>query len=258
MIFRLSKRICIIGLAFLVAALFHLACATTPHKKSSSPTITSSIDFTTTTLTGPVSKASLATWWNKKLKIGSEDPDTYEFLITTNGQDKRLRVETCQQYTNAIQQGAYSLTTADMAMECSFIRAAGTLKFMGTAQASTHPLPDNFLAQLPVSLLGWVGSDEEAKINADTSKGITLKDYARSGKVTKFKPGNHGLQIQTEGKDFAVEELARGDWDGDGTEEALVSVTWHYREGSGFGYELYVAMKSANGPSLHLTPLSLH
>ena len=235
-----------------------------PRKYSSQavvekPQVVAEINFTTSTLTGPVSKTTLATWWNTKLKIGSEDPDAYEFLtLSTNGQDKRLRVETCQQYTNAIQQGAYSLTTADMAMECSFIRAAGTLKFMGTAQASTHPLPDNFLAQLPVSLLGWVGSDEEAKINADTSKGITLKDYAWSGKVTKFKPGNHGLQFQTEARDFAVEELARGDWDGDGTEEALVSVTWHYREGSGFGYELRVVTKSANGRSLHLTPLSLH
>ena len=124
------------------------------------PQVTSSIDFTTTTLTGPVSKATLATWWNTKLKIGSEDPDAYEFLTTTNGQDKRLRVETCQQYTNAIQQGAYSFTTADMAMECWFIRAAGTLKFIESAQPSTHPLPDNFLSRLPVSLLGWVGSDE--------------------------------------------------------------------------------------------------
>ena len=131
------------------------------------------------------------------------------------------------------------------------------MKFIGAAQPSTHPLPDNFLTQLPVSLLGWVGSDEEARINQDTIKGMTLKDYARSGKVTKFKPGKHGLQFQTEGKDFAVEELARGDWDGDGTEDALVSVTWHYREGSGFGYELYVVTKSANSRSLHLNPLSL-
>ena len=255
--YAVNKRIAKSLLLILSAMAMCQSGCRSPEGDSARIRVTSSIDFITDTLSGPVSKDQLTNWWNKKLKIGSEDPDAYEFLITTNGQDKRIRVETCRQYTNAIQQGAYSLTTADMAMECWFIRAAGTLKFMGTAQASTHPLPDNFLAQLPVSLLGWVGSDEEAKINADTSKGITLKDYARSGKVTKFKPGNHGLQIQTEGKDFAVEELARGDWDGDGTEEALVSVTWHYREGSGFGYELYVAMKSANGPSLHLTPLSL-
>ena len=127
---------------------------------------------------------------------------------------------------------------------------------MGTAQASTHPLPDNFLAQLPVSLLGWVGSDEEAKINADTSKGMTLKDYARSGKVTKFKPGNHGLQFQTEGKDFAVEELARGDWDGDGTEDALISVTWHYLpEANGNGNGHHTNGRSSNGHSNgHSTP----
>lgn len=206
---------------------------------------------------GPIPQAEAKRLWTAKLKIGSQDADAYEFLITTNGQDKRIRVETCQQYTNATQQGACSLTTADMAMESWFMRAAGTLKFMGTAQASTHPLPHNFLALLPVSLLGWFGSDEEAKLKADTSIGMTLKNYARSGIVTKLKQTKHGLHFQTEAKDFTIEELARGDWDGDGKEEALVSVTWHYQEGSGFGFELYVATKSANGLNLRLNPLPL-
>ena len=239
-----------------LACLFTFGCSTTPHDRRS-PSITSSIAFATSNLTGPVSKAQLATWWNAKLKIGSGDPDAYEFLTSTNGQVQRLRVETCQQYTNAIQQGAYSLTTADMATEVWFKRAAGTLKFMATAQTSTQPLPDAFLSQLPVSLVGWNGSDEEAQINQDTIKGITLQDYARSGRVKKFKPGNHTLHFQTDARDFALEELARGDWNGDGTEDALISVTWHYKGGSGFGYALYAVTRSTNSPNLLSNPVSL-
>jgi len=84
------------------------------------------------------------------------------------------------------------------------------------------------------------GSDEEAQITKDTRKGITLKDYARSGKVKNLKRDNHQVSFQTKGQDFWVEELARGDADGDGFEDALLFVTWHYREGSGRGYALQV------------------
>ena len=225
---------------------------------TSVPRVLCRIQFTTAHLAGPVSKDQLATWWTTKLKIGSADTDAYEFLtLSTNGQNQRLRVETCQQYTNAIHQGAVALTSADMAMDSWFRRAAGTLQFIEKAQPSSHSLPDNFLSLLPVSLLGWHGSDEEAQIKQDTRKGITLKDYARSGKVRKLKHQGHDISFQTEGQDFWIEELARGDVDGDGFEDALILVTWHYREGSGFGYELCVVTKSANGRSLHLTPLSL-
>ena len=82
-----------------------------PRKYSSQavvekPQVVAEINFTTAMFTGPVSKDQLTNWWSQKLKIGSDEVDAYEFLTGTNGQDKRLRVETCQQYTNAIQQGA--------------------------------------------------------------------------------------------------------------------------------------------------------
>ena len=230
------------SLFFFTAAVVLTGCLQTRTGTSpSNPSITATIDFTTTTLSGPVSKDQLASCWTTKLKIGSSENDAYEFLtLSTNGQDKRIRVETCQQYTNAIHQGAFAFTTFDMTMQGWFQRAAGTLQFIESATPSTHPLPDSFLSHLPVSLLGWHGSDAEAQIKQDTRKGITLKDYARSGKVKNLKRERHQIRFQTEGQDFGIEELARGDVDGDGFEDALVFVTWHYREGSGRGYELQV------------------
>lgn len=217
------------------------SCSTQPHNEvlPASPIIASTIEFENTALKGLVAKPQLAGWWKEKLKIGSDEPDAYEFLtINTNGQDKRIRVETCSQYTNAIHQGAFALTTFDMTMESWFQRAVGALRFMEQAKSSSQQLPDDFLTRLPVSLLGWHGSDEEARINADTRTGTTLKDYARLSRVKHLKLKQHHLSFQNEGQDFSIEELARGDSDGDGFEDALVFVTWHYREGSGFGYEL--------------------
>lgn len=225
--------------------------------QSLAPRAVANIEFVGATLTHVVSKPQLADWWTKKLNIGSASPDAYFFLTTTNGQEKRIHVETCQQYTNAINKGAYAFTTADMAMDSWFVRAVAVLRFIKTAQPSTHPLPDDFLNRLPVSLVGWNGSDEEAQLNRDTSKGLTLKDYALNGKVKKLKAQNHSINFRTKAKDFAVEELACGDVDGDGFEDALISVTWHYQEGSGFGYELYVVARASKTPSLHLNALSI-
>jgi hypothetical protein len=229
---------------------FLCGCSQLGSRSIHQPRITSVIEFSSATLTGSVPKTELATLWNAKLKIGAEDPDAYKFLtISTNGRQTKLRVETCAEYTNAIQQASYSLTTADMATESWFVRAAGTLRFIESAKPSTHPLPD-FLARLPVSVLGWSGSDEETQINDDTRKGLTLKDYARSGKVQHLNRNGHLLAFSTAFQDYSIEELGRGDLNGDKVEDALLFVTWHYREGSGRAYELYLVAKSRNGPIL--------
>jgi hypothetical protein len=230
------------------------SCATRPPTlpQPTAARVVANIEFDGANLTGVVSNLQLAGCWSMKLKISSDGPDAYDFLISTNGQENRIHIETCQQYTNAIQQGAYALTTADMAMESWFVRAVSALKFMETGQPSKHPLPDDFLTRLPVLLVGWNGSDEETQIHNDEKRGLTLKNYARKGRVTGLKQTNHTLHFQTEAKDIAVEAIACGDSDGDGFEDALVFVTWHYREGSGLGYAAYVVTKAADRPSMRL------
>lgn len=233
-------------------------CATplSTQPQPTAPSVVAAIEFVGTNLIGAAPNPQLADWWNLKLKIGSDAPDAYFFLISTNDQSERIHVETCQQYTNAINKGAYAPTTADMAMDSWFVRAVAVLKFMEKAQPSQHLLPDDFLNRLPVSFVGWNGSDEEAQLNRDTIRGVTLKDYVRSKRVAKFKAQNHSLHFQTDAKNFAVEELACGDWDGDGFEDALVFITWHYRGGSGVGYELYVVKRSTTGSSVQLNPFA--
>jgi hypothetical protein len=228
-------------------------CRSLTSADSVSAKVVGRIEFSSATLTGPIPRHQATNWWTAKLKIGSKDPDAYEFLtLSTNAQQTKLRVETCAEYTNAINQGAYAFTTPDMAMESWFIRAAGTLSFMESAKPSTHPLSHDFLTRLPVSVLGWSGSDEETQINADARKGMTLNEYAKAGKLNSFKHAAHMLTFGTASKDYSIEELARGDVDEDGLEDALLFVTWHYREGSGRAYELQVFSKEA----LHTFSLS--
>ena len=103
---------------------------------------------------------------------------------------------------------------------------------------------------MPVSLIDWHSSDEEAQIIEDTRKGMTLQDYSRSGKVKNLKRERHQVSFQTEGQDFWIEELARGDVDGDEFEDALIFVTGHYQGGSGRGYFLQVWSRNQLTPFL--------
>lgn len=240
---------------FLLAGLlFVVGCSSRQPARSLAPRIIGSIEFMGGNMSGSVQQKTLGAWWTEKLKLGT-DAEAYEFLTATNGQNKRIRTETCQQYTNATGQGAYAPTTADMASEVWFVQAVAILTFMEKAQPYRHPLDDDFLSRLPVSLVGWSGSDEENRINTDTSNGLTLQHYARLRKLTKWKQAGHVLKFETQTKNFAVEELACGDSDGDGTEDALIFVMWRYRGGSGFGYELQLVRKSAAGSKLELSRL---
>ena len=238
------------SLFLLPLLLVGLSCSSRLPQQSSAPRVVGVVEFVGGNLTGPVAKLQLADWWNSKLKVAP--PDAYDFLTNTNGQD-RINVETCRQYTNAIHQGAYAPTSAGMVTEVGFVRAAATLRFMEQAKSSTQGLADDCLSRLPVSVVGWNGSDEHERMNRDTSNGLTLNDYARLRKLSRWKQAAHMLTFQTDAKSFAVEVLARGDWDGDGTEDALVAVTWHYREGSGFGYEVHVVRRSVSGSLLQLS-----
>ena len=48
-----------------------------------------------------------------------------------------------------------------------------------------------------------------------------------------LKPALSALQFESLDKTYHLTELARGDFNGDGFEETLVAVSWHYREGTG-------------------------
>lgn len=186
-----------------------------------------------------------ANLWSFKLHIGSSDPAACEFLtISTNGQQQRIRVETCEEYTNAIAHGAYAFTTADMALDAWFRRAVATLTFLESAQSPATSVPFDYLQALPVSVLGWNDSDQEAQLAGDAGKGMTIMDYSVSGRLKNFKVKGNTITFNDDVRHYTVEELARGDYDGDGVEDALMSVSWQYSEGSGRGNEYHVWSKA--------------
>jgi hypothetical protein len=181
----------------------------------------------------------------QKIKSGasSDDPDAYDFLVLPNS-DHRLHVETANEYLKAIKKGAAPYTTYDLITDGWFQQVAGTLKFIEQAKPSKKSyLPDD-LSMLSVAVLDYKGSDWEAQFKQDVENKKTLKDFANSGKIKKMHAANHQLKFQTDEKEYFIDEMARGDFDGDGVEDALIFVTKHHREGSGVGYELFIIRRT--------------
>jgi hypothetical protein len=115
---------------------------------------------------------------------------------------------------------------------------------------------------LPVTVLecslncceGDVSDKYEIILKRDAEKGKTLKDYAgffASIHVTKFKEQGNTLSFYD--SDFEVgyyiKEIARGDLNGDGVEDALIEIGWH-TEGTMGGS--YTEVVTRIGPDLKL------
>lgn len=240
------------------------SCTNPEHRENSiSVRLLAPLKFARFTVRTNLNSAAVATLMREKVKIGSDDPDAYEFLVlpsspsTTPPNDplsflttgERIHVETVEQYLAALKRGAGSLTTFDITMDGWFRPTAATLKFLSQAKESRHSLlPVKLLEQLPVNIVGYPDSDQERELDEAAAKGITLRDYRRIGKFHRFKATSTSLQFNTEIKSYHLTELARGDFNGDGFEDSLVEVSWRYLEGTGRSVDQLLAERPSTQP----------
>ena len=222
------------------------------------------LEFSSFTVCTNLTKAAVATLMREKVKVGSADADAYLFLalpaspsansnpaqppgLPTIGQ--RIQVETVDQYVAALKRGANPFTTFDIAMDSWFRSPAATLLFLSQAHDSRRSLlPAKLLQQLPVSILGYHGSDQEAELRQAAMTGTTLRDYQLNGKLQSFQSAATTLKFESAVRRYHLIELARGDFNYDGHEDSLVQVNWHNLEGSGSGVELLLVEALANRP----------
>lgn len=258
----------------LVAAIGLLAACTSPDapNKSAPIRLLSPLPFDRFTKSGPIARSEVMSLLHEKVKLNSEEPDDYVFLVLPATPPaisnpaappalpvvgRRVRVETVAEYLAALKQGAGSFTTFDQAVDEVFRTTAITLKFLAEAVESRRSLlPVNLLEQLPVTVLGWNGSDQERELLNAAAKGTTLRDYSRSGKLQKFVSKAIPLTFEDSVRTYQFTELARGDFNGDRFEDSLVEVSWHYQEGTGLGSETFLVQR-AEGKQLTVQPFLL-
>jgi hypothetical protein len=192
---------------------------------------------------------------NQKLKIGADGDDAYNFLRKEASFDceEYVHAETVSQYVAAINGGACAMSTFEMSMQGFFIYATDTLTFLDRAKPSRQSLMGRSnLLDLSVSFLFWQGREEENRLKQHAAAGFSLRDYQKAGRITEVKFGKDGrLSFEFSNKEYVIHWMARGDEDGDGLEDRLISVAKYNIGGTGRIYDTYtVSKKKAKQPSL--------
>lgn len=231
----------------LISCLFAAGCKTKSHnfdQTEFAPRLIVPLKFADFTVSS-ISQEGARSLLNSKVNVGSSDTNAYHFLPLNN---TNILVETVNEYRNAKLAGFSAQTTADISTESWFIEADQVLSFMEQAQPSKRSLfTARDLKYLPVSLLNWNGSDEHAELIEMAGDGMTLNDCTGSHakhQIHALKFKDNGIKFSDGGCDYNVSELCRGDFDGDGFEDALVFVVTYYRGGSGRAYQCWVVSKT--------------
>jgi len=247
-----------------------LTSCVSPHAPSTSrpARLVTPLEFAGFTVHTNLTKAAVSTLMREKVKVGSTEDHAYEFLalpaspsantdpakppgLPTIGQ--RIRVETVEQYVEALKRGARPFTTFDISMDSWFRPTAATLLFLKQAEESRRSLlpkelPSKLLYSLPVRFLNYRGSNQEGD--------LTLRHNPHSDKLWIFNSDQTSVQFEFNGKRYCLAELARGDFSHDGFEDSLVVILWHDLEGSGSGVELLL-VQHVNKQPLTVRPYLL-
>jgi hypothetical protein len=208
------------------------------------------LQFASGSVGGCVTRARLRALVHEKVKVGA--PDAYEFLEDAEG--RRPRTETCAQYVDAFRRGAQPVTTFDVAMEGFFVSTCGTLYAllaMKPARAD-HLDPRRPLdpRRLPLMVLPHQAPDEESELRAASARGLAVADYV-PGRVRIRKVEARSLLLEYDGMLRRYDLVARGDIDGDGRADLLVSTASYAAGGSLRNYDMLLLARRDRGQALY-------
>lgn len=158
----------------------------------------------------------------------------------------------CNEYFYLKYQGYEPFSNADQGAEGSSLKIpCNTLQYLKKAKLSKisylhdFKLADDPLKNLPLTLGYHLSSDEE--VASARAKGLSWKEFEPNAKVEVKNPNNISIVIQDSEGEFAgtdISLLAWGDFNGDGIEDVLVSVT-HLTGASGHDFSIAAITKTS-------------
>ncbi len=175
------------------------------------------------------------------MRLKEDDPESY------------INTETANDYLAAIKKGAFPMTTADIAVSSFFVEVVPVLVFLKKSKPSKQSLLYEDLMDISISVFPWSGSDERKQIEDDSAAGLTVGDYLKKGLITEVSresPNKIGFKthyakdVIKHGQEVIITELSRGDYDGDGFEDSMISISTYYLEGSGRDYYSHIVTRS--------------
>ena len=227
-----------------IFTLLVLACVLGLVERSSiKPRIVQPFEFEELTVSSFDQVPEVDSLFDQKISMGGQDG--YEFLrLDIEDYKSYVRVETAGQHLEMKRKGAAPYTTYDITMDSWFKRIVPPLVFAKHSSASKRSLLSEDLMDLSVSFLPWFGSEERIRLESDAAKGVSLEDYSKTGRITSVKRSENSISFETNGMRHSIDELVRGDYDGDGYEDSIIKCNMHYIEGTGRSYTCYIVKRT--------------
>lgn len=151
-------------------------------------------------------------------------------------------VRTCADYDGLAAADWYAMSAKDMRREERFVRTCGALRALAAAKPPTATYFEG-------------GRLSDADI-ASMTAGQTFSIGEASIKANAVRTGDGQWSASDDAAGYLVQELAHGDFDGDGLGDVLVFVRLGAKGGSAAGATLGIAQKFAEGGPCSFKPLS--
>lgn len=192
------------------------------------------INFAPFSVIGPISKEEIQQLYN--IKITSHGYTSLE--------DKRT-IYTCEDFNK------YSISFDDserrslnkILITCRILNQLKNINEPNLNQIQNIHLFD--IKYIPLSFLPVMVYDENNLINSYKKQGLTVKDLIKKGLVKIVKNSPTSITIHFDGSSEYIDEIARGDFTGDGVNAILVDVFTQSDIGTAFNYNLAIIMFDA-------------
>ena len=217
--------------------------------------LTQALSFADRPVTGCLNAKQAADLMDRPILLGGEEK-TGKGLELTHPTDIREKkaVKTCREYREASGEDWFAMTTYDMTIEGHFQKHCGLLDLIAKATPSkTDHLPKTPVTEvapegISVGVLALFDPEGTENLDRAAEQGRTLKDYADRGALEVTEQTPTRLDIDFGSMSGSIQELARGDFTGDGIKDALVTCGVRAQTGSYRVTDLMVVTKrSADG-----------
>lgn len=191
----------------------------------------------------------LAGGGGRQLKLKLASPDKV---------DEEEEVKTCRDYLKRSGRGWFALSSRDMAVEGYFVRNCKLLRHLTEAQASEQSHIQDVdglmerLELLPASLLApmeFGPKERRLALGGTPEDDRNLQALIRDGDATIIASNERSLRLEHGGTEGTFEEIARGDFNGDGLEDAFIFMNASQKDGSARWFRsLLLERKEPLGP----------
>jgi hypothetical protein len=198
------------------------------------------VEFVDGTFAGKVTADEIGRMGRRELKF--DGGHSHDF-VTKDGETVETRTLTA--YRDAMLGGGALDNGYATACASRFVEGWGIWEFLRDAKpARLSHFDKNWMGTLSVDLVGWVGSAERKRREADVKAGKSLSDYAKGGGVQCLKIGEKTSTFEAD-RNYRIEWLAAGDVNGDGIEDRLILVHYWAPEGRASIKETSVVTRSS-------------